>query len=380
MTQVARRVLTLRCSKLDLAWDCVSSVVAPTGDIVRSSNVPADLGSAAHAWAEHMQKPDEEQPDPSDLAARYRCGEDELRMLISMMNRMWMQEGSTLRKFFAGCEVEREWEHVEPFPYHGFTHLRIRGKSDMHKITGDLACSNDWKTGHIEAACEHQQRGYAFLMAMAYPELQRFWSAISFVRSGDIYAGEKVYTRDDLLRWKDELVWRLRNSIGTYTTGSHCRHCPRTLECGARDSWMRQAVRDFSSTTEITIDGMPEMVGPQIGEMMRTAKAVEDQCARLKDFAKAYAGRHDGAFPVADGRERRLTTEKRLTIDPRRAWPILAAQLPADALAETMTIGKTKLDKAMRAHGVDPRQVMDQLKEAGAVVESEIVKLPEKKL
>jgi len=378
------RIFTVRCSALDLLWQCAESIDRPDGALVVSpANEMADLGTAQHRAAESLGVDSE--PDLADIASRFGVDLDELSMLWAMTLRQWNggEQHPGLKTWFADGDTECQGEHVVEWPHHSYTHFRLRGKRDRRAIRGNRVYGLDWKTGYVEADHEHQMRGYGFLDMLAYPEAEQIWSGIAYVRLGFIDA--KIYTRRQLEDWFADLLTHLANQLGTYAPGPHCRFCDRQHDCAGRDRWMQSAIVAFGSNLRVPIEGPPEMIGPQLAELLRTAKAVGGACDRVRDVAREYADAHDGFFPTGDGRAFELRTTKRRSIDPAAGWPVLSQHLTDGELAPCVKISKGAVEKAIGAKterggkGKAIEALMDELDAAGALREQPMTQLREVK-
>ncbi len=317
-----QRTLELRCSGLDLAWKCgESAVLSGEPILIDRSGSAADMGSAAHKYAQHLD--DEEQPDIVELAERFDVDADELEMLCHMARKIYHER---LKVWLAGGETEIELEHTVEFPYGGYTHLRLRGKLDVSNVRGNRAFQGDYKFGYVEMDCTQQRRGYGFLALKHHPDCNQVWSAAIYVRLNLIDAGTSIWSRAELDDWFADLLWRVRNSIGKFNPDHYCRLCQRQYDCEGRNQFVRSTLTVFGMGMDMDIEQPPHILGPRLAVAVRRSKLIGKVCDELKEVAHEYAKKHK-FFPTGDGHVFELRKSQRQPIDPRKAWPVLTQNL-----------------------------------------------------
>jgi len=134
-------------------------------------------------------------------------------------------------------------------------HMRVNGYGfqgivDIHWIDGPFAVVRDYKTQRnmltpAELVNDFKMRCYAALEFASFPHLEGVWVEHDYLRWGAVRRSERMLTKEDADRTKEEIWQRIERIIGEleypYTPGDWCavceykRDCPRLAEaekCG----------------------------------------------------------------------------------------------------------------------------------------------------
>lgn len=373
---MADNVLVVRCSSLDLLWNCPQAVLAPRDeDLLDPIHPVGELGTAAHAYAATLLLPYDKRPKIEELADRYSVDVDELRIRCILVEKVFERD---LKVWLTGGEVEIYSEYEIDFPYGGFDRLRLCGTTDIRNVRKSTATgkfrsySVDYKFGRVERATNQQRRGYAFL-AWKDLDLLEAWSGAVYPMLEDGLIDAKIYQASELDTWFDELQRRIRNAVepnDKYAPGTHCVYCPRRTNCKPRTEWWRETVSTFSK------DPVPVLVNDDsVAEAFKLAKAIIIEADRMKDFAMQYADDHKGEILPSSRKSRfEIRTTHKDEIDPAKAWPIVL-KLLGKRVSEAMVIRKGAMmnivgENAIAAgekKGAAIKEAIKLLEDAGAI-------------
>lgn len=118
-----------------------------------------------------------------------------------------------------------------------------------------------------------------------------------------------------------------------------------------------------------TSEGNPaeELTPRKAAEVWSQLQAVEAATKRVREALMEYV--YSRPIPTEDGKELKVLTTRRESIDPARAFSIMREYFPSDeALAEAVSITKSSLSGAMNKEA--QAEALAALKEAGAISES----------
>lgn len=364
--------LNIRCSRLDRAWICAESL-NPGEPSIETPSEPADLGSAFHEWSRTRGTADQ-----SEIATRYNVSADELDRLIAYS----MVAERDLRKWFQGAAAERALEYVEPWDCPPYDKIRLTGSIDRCEVLGESAAILDYKTGRVDTGYEHQQRGYGFLMIRAEPRITEVKSATVYVAHG--YWKPRTYKVESLESWWFDFKRRLANGIGRFSPGDHCGYCPRRPTCPGVQAYQRSALAiitddnlDSPNTcaADLTVDNMA-VVGPQLAETRSNVSYIAKRCEEFMSVLRAKVIEVGGEIPAGDGKVLKIIKVNRRTLDAQKAWPVLAAHLNDQEIAESCKISLSKCQDIVGAKaaqgtkGAVRKQLAEDLEGAGAVIPS----------
>ena len=362
-----RGVLNLRPSACDRAWNCAESLrpvvaVDPIGEA-------AEMGSAFH----EVMRARINQTDHSveEIAERYGVDVEELERLIAYAG----VAERDLKTWFPDDAAEVRLEHTEPWDVEPYHNLLLAGTVDRLSVpTPERAAVLDWKTGMVEGFA-HQQRAYAFLTLRRYPTLTEVYSATVYVRLGH-WTG-RLYRASDLEDWWADMKRHLVNGLGKFSPGSHCGYCPRRSEC--------PGVRQYAESCLSTINAHPSQqaltlteengaeLRPHLAETLAKVRYIEARCGEFREVLRDNVRKLGGEIPAGGDKVLRIIEVRRRKLDPRKAWPVLAARLSDDQIADACTISMKKCQDAAAASagpggkGIARQQIETELIDAEAL-------------
>ena len=307
-------MIELRCSGLPLFVLCPSSH-SPDFDLQGDSR-PASLGTGVHTdiqrVADGLEALDIEDAERQQLVEYAEQALAEIEPLAVD----WENEAAVAR-------LGEGWHltgHVDKLSR--FKHIIV-----------------DWKSGWLESDYSAQTKGYALCCAVGSTMVSAIipWLRRRFYETVQ-------YTEDELVEFHDLLTEKVRLIGKAWNPGPHCTsmYCPRRLECPHRRN------RDATALT---------LLGEPIGEMLTADQVVKlDRAIRVteklieiaKQARKCFV-QDNGPVAVDDRRELAIIPVNRTAIDPLRGWQVLVEALGENGLADCVTIGKTKVEKAVKA-------------------------------
>jgi len=365
-------MLELRPSRLPLAVLCPQSLHTD-GIAVESDDADARLGSATHeVLAARITAGQSVDGDVSAAATRWRVDHDDVGMLSGMAWQMWT---SKLSAFFPEPLVEQPLEATDT----DFD-MRLKGTADVICFVAEESevRGNDFKTGRVDWDYEAQQRAYALLGLIRWPEAKTARMTITWVRSGR--AETFVWTRSDLADWWHSFAKSLQDA--PYRAGSHCSKCLRAFTCQARTMALRQSVEVFEKIERTGFDVERYVSDLAITDPAQLAQLVA-QARDLTKFLELTLESIKSQVIVAGGTLGALEVEEitQRPINLARAWEPLVAKLGQEKVIELSTISKTKVSDEIKAvagrgrKGKDVTEFMDGLDGMGALDEKVIEKL-----
>lgn len=352
----------LRASGMPLAFKCPGSLVPPSIPIAEDG-YEAAVGTAVHAVLRSLaEKGDVEWHRIPDVAAAHGVEADDVLMLVRMARVLW----PSLAESFANAQTE------VPLIVDLGDGVTLSGHADLLSLHDTIARGADWKTGRSDGDYGAQMRAYAALIMLENPQLVEVTFTVVWIREGEI----ENYTMDStgLSAWLTELRSRVIAWDGVYHPGKHCRYCPRSHECDARNALVRAdiaALRDKGLADRM--DSTLSLMRPeQIIELHRQAESVLDNATRVRAAIKAHViARGD---ILGSGTRLTITTQQRRELLPEKAWPLLedAGFESADFVAcidlHISRVEKTIATKAGRGKGASAvRALTSQLEAAGAI-------------
>jgi hypothetical protein len=305
--------LELRASKMPLAFKCPGSTVPPAMAI-SEEGADAALGTAVHEVLRTLAERDyvDWEAIPK-VAESYGISADDVFALVRMAAKLW---ALSLRESFGGALTEVPL--TAEIPPHG---LLLTGHADLMVIREGVARAADWKTGRVDSDYSAQMRSYAALILLENADVAEATVTIVWIRDGEIE--NYTMTRAGLREWLAELTARVLEWDGVYHPGQHCRYCPRSHECGARDALVRRDIAALSGAELASqLDTTLALMKPDaIVELHRQASSVIDVGMRVRDAIKAHViARGD---VVGDGVRLTVETHERRELVPEKAWPVL---------------------------------------------------------
>ena len=344
----------MRCSKLPLYSECPSSASEWERPIESSSDA-SDLGTVVHAVLAAMVRGEE----PELFAVARPSGVDvgEVERLFAYGKKAWKEIGPSVH---------------DPIVEQPLDGAGLTGTCDVMSTSGQVVVI-DWKSGQVYRDHREQMRGYAALVRGSRNHDQSVikavivWLQLGFFEVYD-------FTEDDTDSLLAIDLPRLATKIGkSYNPNADCSFCRGRAECRAKADYERMAANALAviEPTALTRDKLAALY-PQAKLL---EKAVESYTEMLR------AALSDGPLVLPDGRQIELKKMVKQEILAREAWPVMAEVLSDDELAQCCTITKGKLMDAIGAKaakgckGRDQMQMLDRLRDAGAIVESSFCKI-----
>ena len=353
---------TVRCSSLPLLMRCRAAGEAPDLAIHGSSDA-ADIGTEAHRHLAGLL---------TDGGVDFdKCSTAEVRGLVASGLRIWRELGMEMLPARSEVEMSATVRGV-----------LVTGTSDSVLVGPRVATVLDWKSGRLDTDYREQVRGYAGLVMLDAPDIERVDTITAWLRDQDIE--RHSFDRDDLAAWEGDIERLGEPWDGRYETGTHCTYCPRSHECPA---WNALARRDAAALLGLDIDaisgGLATMQPERIVELVRQAKMVGAVADRIRDAVRAHVA--SSGDVVADGARLTLTTERRRVVNTAAAWPTLEAMLTDDELAGCVKVSLSHVEetiakKAGKGNGAGAkRDLAERLEAANAITTTEISKLSERR-
>jgi len=349
---------TIRASFLPIAAKCPGALAA--GEALRVETESADVarnGSAVHEVCRSIVASGERTQTAVQAAAReHRADADEIGRMSWRAFQWWEANSGA----YPGAKTELLMQ-LEAGDY------RLTGHADVVSLPSDAEVRLiDWKSGFLtDADAEPQMRAYGLLACRTY-NVQRVTATVVWLR--DETEQTWTWTADELETWWREIVRGWSHWDGqTFTTGEHCRYCPRLTACPAQRALMRATVSDLEA---LETGGQIEAEG--VGKLYARVQVVQQMCERFRELARAVVAAH-GPIPTPDGRELALVQQDREEIIPAEAWQTLLNIIGPDALAEACKVSKTAVLAAVAAKaprgqkGKAKDALMDELRQGGCV-------------
>lgn len=362
--------LALRCSALPLAFKCAGSV-RPSAVSINDTNEAAELGTAAHAGlAQLVDTGRVDWEGIPELARIHGVGETDLRVLIAQGAKLW----EVVKESFPDALTEVALEHEGP----GYV---LTGHVDVYGRSVDTARLADWKGGRLDSPYREQLLGYAALALFDDHSLEDAAGGILWVRDGDY----EPYSmrREGLQAWEDRLVEEVVEWSGEYRPGPHCEYCRRNHECPAANAQLRRdlaivADRDLIGHAE-DADTLATWSPKEKIDLVEKLRMGQHLLKRLSDALRTDAIRSGGE--ISDG-ERRLVvvTEERRSLDPVKAFPVLAeAGFSDEDMARVIKMSASEAEEIVyeRAGKGDKKRAKEALRktlEAAEAIQTEEIR------
>lgn len=367
--------LRIRCSSLPLISACTASTVEVDPMLGGGANDAADLGTAVHAaLAIAISKPGEfrRTAEVCDLAAdaarAHGVDSDEARQMAAWAWNAWL----SVRQHFPVPETEAYLS----FEDRG---LIMTGHADVLSTMeeGEVRVL-DFKSGRVDADPAEQIKGYCWLALQANSEAKGAYGASLRIR--DQIIDGAYYTREELAGWWRNLLQRMHTERALYRPGRHCGQCPRGLTCPAKTLMLAESAKILGA--EYVAGRTPE----ERGSLYDAAKMVAQQAEAAMELLRAETEANGGALAIGDGRELRLTEQKRRTIDPEAGLPVLRKMLNETQIYAAMKIAKGACEDAVKASAgrglgaAAARDLNQRLEAAGALNVTTYQKLEVKRI
>ncbi|MEY4548976.1 MAG: hypothetical protein RL685_5171, partial [Pseudomonadota bacterium] len=152
--------MQMRCSGAPLAFRCPASV--RRGAVpVNEAHEAADVGTAGHEGLATLVRTGKIDWDAAaELARKHEVDEQELRVLLSLGQKLWLQ----VRESFPNASAEVAMKQQ-------LGSLLLSGHADIIGRTHLVARVADWKLGRLDSDYREQLMGYCALVLLTYPEI-----------------------------------------------------------------------------------------------------------------------------------------------------------------------------------------------------------------
>lgn len=356
---------------------------APWIDAPSVENVEpmAQDGSAAHEVLSKMITAGFDDVGPlRETAQSYGV---ELEKLDDLCRRGW-DRWTQVREYFPDPLTEFQLEPLR-VPLTGIEFI-IVGRTDvlsLNKVEEAVGVL-DWKFGYRDNNPYKQVALCYGLMAAIQFGVEKVYAAGIQARFGS-YRTWTELRRDDLLQELHELLESIASwpNEPEYPPGEHCRYCPKIAACPGQKENTRYAIETLNES----------YVGTGYEQLTPMQKVqVYVACAQLVRMMDAYKTRvkleilANGPLDDGYGKELAVIQTKQDKIDPVASWPLLVERIPIMAeLQECISVRKTAVlnnikAKVEKGKGKAAEAFMDELREAGAVIEKPMESLKLRKI
>jgi len=338
--------IKIRPSKRPLSLLCASSVLDPQFPI-SSDNIYTRKGKGVHDSIVLVLR-DGMAPDDAveKVATRYGINTEEVAELLHNARR-------------ALANIEDHLPEGTVF----YERSLSRGTPDWMLVSEDLIVIIDWKSGMLETDAKEQLTDYADQARAEFGNKPVKAIAINLA-VGSSYTHDIGQDEIDAMWQRDTQVQR--NAGKEYAPGSHCGYCPMRYECEARTQY---ALACMYALTDATIDDLSyEHLSALYPQVLLLEKVLDDYRSALR-----AAVIDAQPLPLPDGRELVMIDKKKMHIDPRHAWPVLAQRFSEEQMRAFVAIKKTAVVKAVKSNAprgkgaAAEREFVNQLDKAGAV-------------
>ena len=242
--------------------------------------------------------------------------------------------------------------------------IAVEGKMDALSLGDDETVILDWFAGQQAPDKEAQGKGYGWLVCHATERQQ----PVRFIEVNVPDASQRswVWTRAELDEWAADFFYNLRRPLA-FTTGSHCRWCPKFAVCPAHSQLMRKVAEDLSIVGKI--ENLPREAKGNIWPALQiVARLVEAAMESIKADVT-----QNGPIPLDEKYELRASRVETAQIEPLAAWPVLSERFSDEELASAMKLSKGQLETLAAAKAVRRQkkaakeELMEALRQSGAV-------------
>lgn len=383
-------MIRYRASQAPLAMLCPGSVHPGENEVLCDPfNPAAAMGTAVHEFAADLVMKRER--ELTYYASKHGVGRRESQVLCACVAKLWRSLAPMLPNPTVEVPLRRVLSELN---------CELSGHIDVESLMSatwglleeaaePVCCAAvDWKsTRKFETANYHAQMMlYLALEMLEHPSLEEFQYIIGFIREVSQMVSDRM-SRKDVKEFLEEFLERVVGWDGrTYSPNLDCRWCRRAVTCPAyREMFGSGLVR----TGEIVKAGergqivlAPEEVLPayeQIG-------AVAGMCEMARGYLKALvmqAGKWNEKkkrweIAAKDGRALAVAQEKRETLIPEVALPMLQERVGEEVVYQAMSLSKTPIRAAVREQAdrgekkTAEEALWEELREAGAMEAQEI--------
>lgn len=343
--------LKARCSSLPLLAACPAAAQSD-GWIVDRPSEAADLGTAVHDLL--AARISGRLWNIEAAARRHQVDHSELERLFWWGWRSWSE---LLAPHFPDPQTEMAVSWLSP------NGVLLTGHIDVASLLATEVRVCDHKSGRAYVDPWHQVRGYCWLLMQHKLEAEHAYGAYIRVRDEESFA--ERFSREELAAWWERVEDGLLNRQHVYNPGARCSHCVRRLACPAKPAFVERSIAEVAAFGDVA----PMM----LGAVYDAIKVAENACDAAREALKVMAKEAGGELDLGDGRALKIIAQRQQQIDPRIGLPVLRDHLDEDAIAIATTIGKSKLETAIRATAgsgqkyLAVKDVFDHLISEGAI-------------
>ena len=348
---------TLRASSAPLYAKCPAAAWGEDDQIaVNPIDDAGTIGTAAHECAANIVKG--EDPQVETVAQKHGLNpvqKKELYFLASSARKFWEEYASMF---------------PDPSPEAAGFHAGWSGHADVYSWSPEFVRILDWKTTRLEHVNYYwQMMAYLWLLPVELRDDQQYQYVIYYLRDESVEISPLFSAK----HIKDETQKMLRAVDGwdlkTYAPGGHCHYCPRSLCCPALQTQLSRTA-DAVLTEHDLQQRIGALADHDCVNLYERIGQLEKALTQAKDIIKLRAEK----APLIDNDRQLVLRDRELqTIDARKAWPIMAAELEPNELAPAISVSKTALLAAIgKKHPKGEKKqakedLMARLEEAGAV-------------
>ena len=325
------------------------------------AGLPARIGSAVHKMMEDYITTGDH-GDEDSYAELFECvgSEGDLRFLAAVGRKFW----ETYHGFFPDPTCERRLAR-EITRKHGL--LELSGTPDVDSQfndgeRGEIAVWVDYKSGRMteEKPYLDQMKVYAWLLMRHY-NVQHATCFIVWLREEkDQQLSVIDWTYDEIDDWLTPIL-EAQFTDAVFHPGPQCAYCERSTSCPGLAAQDRHALTVFGAggAAEIVLAALAAgqvPPGKTMAAMLEQGARVKKLNELLRDATKRCVAAN-GPILLPGGKAIQVKERAGATIiDPARSWPVLRAAIPEpsepdepDPLLGTITVGKTKVEAAIKA-------------------------------
>lgn len=373
---------TIRASACPRVMQCPASAYLSDDEIaIDESSDAAKLGTAVHAIAKDIVEGGLTVGPPVEpYAERYGVTDiTELRVLTAYVRQAWFgtPDEPGLKVHFPNPAVECKMSTVI-CDEDGNPELKLTGTLDLGQWAECEILIGDYKSGRKEDTGQHEDQLAAYgKLAADIAAAPATVVKVFPIWLRDKYYYVREYTTAELDEWSIRLRDKLREGPNSYCTGDHCHFCPKRHSCVA----LRQTLQ--AAATMFALEPTAPQLWPAIveGSLLPAASVLPilERAKQLANYAdKLFKGlkeliKEHGPIKLDNGQTIDLKERAgKKIIDPTTSFDVIAEYLNWEDFMPAVTIGKTKLEKAIkgtveRGKGKLWEEALAKLEAAGAI-------------
>lgn len=361
-------LIKCRPSSMPRAFECPSSL-EPAYFPVRETSYESDLGQAAHACMAAIVSGGE--ADMREESRKFEVKIDDLEPMVGYGRKAWRE----IERYFPGAKTEVP---LTSDLGDGTVDLLSQVSESEDSIPSTITIG-DWKTGRVQRQYRRQMEAYAYAarQSLGMPKTGCITAVVVWLRFNEIEVIQLRY--HDLNRFVLQF-FNLAERIGKdYHPGEHCLGCQRSVECKAREEYLRSVHSSLAVAVE---NGVTR---EKLAALYPRAKMLEHMLSEYKTALRlALAG---GPIEIGGGNQLDLVESHRPMIDPVAARSVLLANgFTADEINSACSMSKTAIEAmaAKRAkHGHKEqmqRAIVSELEAKGALTKATFSRIEKRRV